>query len=83
MEIASIVLASLALASSIVTPLIIASASFINRVRKSDCCGGHIELDAQKQSTVNEIPNINTPESISQLKPTSSILSKFTNLFKK
>lgn len=82
MEIASIVIASLALASSIITPLIIAGASFINRIRKSDCCGGHVELDAQKTPTTNEIPNINNSELINQLQPTPSVLNKLTNLFK-
>ncbi len=36
------------LATIIVTPSIIIFDKFINRLRKSDCCGGHIELDPSR-----------------------------------
>jgi hypothetical protein len=57
MEVAGIVLGSISLVSSVVSPLIVAGAVFISRIRKSQCCGGSIELDKQNQqpSPVNKI----------------------------
>lgn len=76
MEVPLIVISSLTLASSIIAPLIIAGASFINRIRKSDCCGGHVELDAPKSSPKLE------PETKPELQPVPSTLNKLVNFLK-
>lgn len=55
MEVASIVLASVSLVASIIAPVVMATALFINRIRKSDCCGAHLELD--KQNSSNQLDN--------------------------
>lgn len=53
MEVAAIVLSSLSLVGSIVSPLIVAIAYFINRIKVSDCCGSHVELTPQQTQPIN------------------------------
>lgn len=44
-SISALVMACLSLAASVITPLVVASAEFIKRIKKSSCCGGSgIEL---------------------------------------
>ena len=78
MEIASIVLASVALVGSIITPIIVATATFINRIKESDCCGGHIELETNKKDEKDE-----KYKNEQELPKTESILNKINNLLKK
>lgn len=84
METTLLIITSLTLASSIVGPLILAGAAFINRIRKSDCCGGHIELDAAQKSPKipNEMSTIDKPEITNELQPKESTLNKLMNLLK-
>lgn len=35
-------------ATIVITPTIIVLDKFLNRLRKSDCCGGHLELDPSR-----------------------------------
>ena len=52
MEVASIILSSLTLASTTLTPLIIASAYLISHVKKSNCCfGSGFEVDRSPKSS--------------------------------
>ena len=84
MEIASIVLASLSLAGSIISPLIISAGAFITRIKKSDCCfgGAHIEMDSPKNPPLNLDPN--QPQvPVPQVEPTPSFMNKIQNLLKK
>jgi hypothetical protein len=78
LSITAIVLASLSLASSVLGPLILASAYFINRIKKSDCLGAHIELTE---------PNLNPPVNLESNQPmptvTPSFINKIQGLIKK
>lgn len=61
-SISIIVLISLNIVTFLVSPLVIAGGIFIKRISKSDCCGGHLELnnnsqeDGQKQDAPKQIP---------------------------
>lgn len=58
MEVAGLIIGCIALAGSIVSPLIMATALFINRIKDSECCGSQIHLtetqpaQLQQQQTV-------------------------------
>lgn len=57
MEVATIVISSIALASSILSPLIVAGAMFINRIKKSSCCFGTSGIELMdKPSSPNNQP---------------------------
>ena len=53
-EISIIVISSLSLVASLVTPLIGATVLFMNRITKSDCCLGHIELKDPTNEQIQE-----------------------------
>ena len=73
-SITSIVLASVSLAASIITPIIVAGAHFINRVVQSDCCCGlgHVELTPEQQQ-----------QDVQKIEKQKSILNKLNDLIKK
>lgn len=72
-----IVLSSLSLAASLISPLIIATSEFIKRIKKSDCCGGHIELASQQHI------NVPKPEEKVELPKQDDLFNRFKDLFKK
>ena len=47
-EIATIVLSSISLIASIVSPLIISFSYLIKHVSESSCCGGHFKIDCEE-----------------------------------
>lgn len=65
MEVASIVISSVALAASIVAPLIAAGALFINRITKSKCCGNsEIDLVEMTPQQIIEASKRNTESNL-------------------
>ena len=71
----AIVLSGISLAGSIVAPLVVAGALFINRIKSSDCFGGHLELDPSKQN----IP-LNQPIDLNTSKPDDPMKAITENL---
>jgi hypothetical protein len=55
MEVASIVLSSIALAGSILTPIITACALFIGRITHSECCFGKVDLEEKEEKEEDNI----------------------------
>ena len=47
-EIATIVLSSISLIASIVSPIIISFSYLIKHVSESSCCGGHFKIDREE-----------------------------------
>lgn len=48
MEVATIIISSLTLGVSCITPIITASAFFISHIKKSSCCGSYVELETDR-----------------------------------
>ena len=82
LTITSLVLASLSLVASVVSPIIIATGAFINRIKRSDCClGGHIELESPKNPPINIDPN-QPPAKIMDDPKNQSFMNKINALIK-
>jgi hypothetical protein len=43
-SVSALVLACLSLVASVITPVVVAGAAFISRIKHSECCGGDIDL---------------------------------------
>ena len=68
-EIATIVLSSISLIASIVSPLIMSFSYLIKHVSESSCCGGHIKIEheesilkadaeEEKETLIKEYPKL-------------------------
>lgn len=83
MEVVAIVLSSVALAGSILAPLIAAGALFINRIRHSQCCG-NTEVDLVEMTPrQTESTKQNTETQTINLSKDAELINKIKDLFKK
>ena len=67
-EIATIVLSSISLIASIVSPIIISFSYLIKHVSESSCCGGHFKIDRE--------------ESILKVEETDNLIKEYPKILK-
>ena len=60
-SVSTLVIACLSLVASVITPIILATSHFIDRVNKSTCCGGEVDLDPVNPIPLNQPLILNEP----------------------
>lgn len=56
METAAFTLSIISLLASVISPVIIATAYFIEHIKHSECCMGKLDMDSDNNKTINLPP---------------------------